>query len=87
MLVAPEQLPRNFGHAQGRVHPNPPLHLLSAGSFFLSNFADQSSKLLKRVRWMAASSDPYSGHDFGGRTDWVDEEPEEKEDAWQLTGR
>ena len=32
--------------------------------------------------------DPYSGHNFGGSSpDWVDEEPEENEDAWQLTGR
>ena len=32
--------------------------------------------------------DPYSGHNFGGSSpDWVDEEPDEDEDAWQLTGR
>nr|WP_303768798.1 DNA translocase FtsK [Schaalia odontolytica] len=32
--------------------------------------------------------DPYSGHNFGGPSpDWVDEEPEDNEDAWQLTGR
>ena len=32
--------------------------------------------------------DPYSGHNFGGSSpDWVDEEPEDNEDAWQLTGR
>ncbi len=32
--------------------------------------------------------DPYSGHNFGGSSpDWVDEEPEDDEDAWQLTGR
>ena len=32
--------------------------------------------------------DPYSGHNFGGSSpDWVDEEPEDYEDAWQLTGR
>ena len=32
--------------------------------------------------------DPYAGHDFGGNPpQWVDEEPEEDEDAWQLTGR
>ena len=32
--------------------------------------------------------DPYSGHKFGGSSpDWVDEEPEDNEDAWQLTGR
>lgn len=30
--------------------------------------------------------DPYR-QSFGGRTDWVDEEPEESEDAWTLTGR
>ena len=36
---------------------------------------------------LASPSDPYTGHDFGGRTDWVDEEPEDNEDAWQLTGR
>ena len=35
-----------------------------------------------------AGVDPYSGHNFGGSSpDWVDEEPEEDEDAWQLTGR
>lgn len=34
-----------------------------------------------------ASADPYAGHDFGGRVDWEDEEPDENEDAWQLTGR
>lgn len=33
------------------------------------------------------TADPYGGHDFGGRVDWVDDEPEENEDAWQLTGR
>jgi len=32
--------------------------------------------------------DPYSGHNFGSSSpDWVDEEPEDNEDAWQLTGR
>lgn len=32
--------------------------------------------------------DPYAGHNFGGNPpQWVDEEPEEDEDAWQLTGR
>ena len=32
--------------------------------------------------------DPYSGHNYGGSSpDWVDEEPDEHEDAWQLTGR
>ena len=32
--------------------------------------------------------DPYSGHNFGGSSpEWVDEEPDEDEDAWQLTGR
>ena len=32
--------------------------------------------------------DPYSGHNFGGSSpNWVDEEPEDNEDAWQLTGR
>ena len=32
--------------------------------------------------------DPYSGYNFGGSSpDWVDEEPEDNEDAWQLTGR
>lgn len=32
--------------------------------------------------------DPYSGHNFGGSSpEWVDEEPEDNEDAWQLTGR
>ncbi len=36
----------------------------------------------------AAGLDPYSGHNFGGSSpDWVDEEPEDNEDAWQLTGR
>ena len=52
-----------------------------------SNLLTSRLGSLKRVRWSTASSDPYSGHDFGGRTDWVDEEPEENEDAWQLTGR
>jgi len=32
-------------------------------------------------------TDPYAGHDFGGSVDWVDEEPDQDEDAWQLTGR
>lgn len=31
--------------------------------------------------------DDYAGHDFGGSVDWVDEEPDQDEDAWQLTGR
>lgn len=36
----------------------------------------------------AGGVDPYSGHNFGGSSpDWVDEEPEDNEDAWQLTGR
>jgi len=36
----------------------------------------------------ASGVDPYSGHNFGGSSpDWVDEEPEDNEDAWQLTGR
>ncbi len=35
-----------------------------------------------------SAADPYAGHDFGGfAPQWVDEEPEEDEDAWQLTGR
>ncbi|MDO4258693.1 MAG: DNA translocase FtsK [Actinomycetaceae bacterium] len=33
------------------------------------------------------AADPYAGHDFGGRHDWVDAEEEPDEDAWQLTGR
>lgn len=34
------------------------------------------------------ASDAYAGHDFGGSSpQWVDDEPEENEDAWQLTGR
>lgn len=32
-------------------------------------------------------ADPYAGYNFGGRVDWEDEEPDENEDAWQLTGR
>ena len=36
----------------------------------------------------AGDRDPYAGHDFGGRgPSFEDEEPEEDEDAWQLTGR
>ena len=36
----------------------------------------------------AGGLDPYSGHNFGGSSpDWVDEEPDNDEDAWQLTGR
>ena len=36
----------------------------------------------------AGGLDPYSGHNFGGSSpDWVDEEPDDDEDAWQLTGR
>lgn len=32
--------------------------------------------------------DPYSGHNYGGSSpDWVDAEPDDDEDAWQLTGR
>ena len=32
--------------------------------------------------------DPYAGHNFGGSSPtWVDEEPDDDEDAWQLTGR
>ncbi|MDC4233048.1 DNA translocase FtsK [Actinomyces sp. B33] len=34
------------------------------------------------------AADPYAGHDFGAKSpQWVDEEPEDDEDAWQLTGR
>ena len=36
----------------------------------------------------AGGLNPYSGHNFGGSSpDWVDEEPNDDEDAWQLTGR
>ena len=35
-----------------------------------------------------SGADPYPGYNFGGSSpDWGDEEPEDNEDAWQLTGR
>ncbi|QPK81839.1 DNA translocase FtsK [Schaalia sp. ZJ405] len=46
---------------------------------------ETTASMRERVQ---AEGDPYAGHDFGGNApQWVDDEPEEDEDAWQLTGR
>ncbi len=88
VLVTPEQLPEILAMLRGESAPEPAAAPTQQQEVSTSNFADQSSKAPSNgYDGDTASSDPYSGHDFGGRTDWVDEEPEENEDAWQLTGR
>ena len=88
VLVAPEQLPEILAMLRGESAPEPAPAPTQQQEVSSPNFADQSSKAPSNgYDGDTASSDPYSGHDFGGRTDWVDEEPEENEDAWQLTGR
>ena len=88
VLVAPEQLPEILAMLRGESAHEPAPAPTQQQEVSSPNFADQSSKAPSNgYDGDTASSDPYSGHDFGGRTDWVDEEPEENEDAWQLTGR
>lgn len=88
VLVAPEQLPEILAMLRGESAPETTPAPTQQQEVSSSNFADQSSKAPSNgYDGDTASSDPYSGHDFGGRTDWIDEEPEENEDAWQLTGR
>lgn len=48
---------------------------------------DDSATVIMPIRGVSAPADPYAGHNFGGRVDWEDEEPDDNEDAWQLTGR
>lgn len=48
---------------------------------------DDSATVIMPIRGVSAPVDPYAGQNFGGRVDWEDEEPEDNEDAWQLTGR
>lgn len=96
VLVQPEQLPEvlamlrgestSLGEAATAEQPDP----VSDGG------ADEDDKALTPLahapaddtRSASSSSDPYAGHDFGGNVpDWIDEDPEGDEDAWQLTGR
>lgn len=96
VLVQPEQLPEvlamlrgestSLGEAATAEQPDP----VSDGG------ADEGDEALTPLahapaddtRSASSSSDPYAGHDFGGNVpDWIDEDPEGDEDAWQLTGR
>ena len=87
-MVAPEQLPEILAMLRGESAPETTPAPTQQQEVSSSKFADQSSKAPSNgYDEDTASSDLYSGHDFGGRTDWVDVETEENEDAWQLTGR
>ncbi|WP_428638804.1 DNA translocase FtsK 4TM domain-containing protein [Schaalia sp.] len=85
VLVQPEQLPEVLamlrGESEGISSPEP-VEIAAAPSSAMDEGATGGTDARGRAE------DPYAGHDFGGAPpQWVDEEPEEDEDAWQLTGR
>ena len=88
VLVSPEQLPEVLAMLRGETSPETPTQTAAAQEEVTQTFTEQSSNGPQdEYDGGTSPSDPYTGHDFGGRTDWIDEEPEDNEDAWQLTGR
>ena len=88
VLVSPEQLPEVLAMLRGETSPETPSQTPAVQEEVTQIFTEQSSNGPQdEYDGSTSPSDPYLGHDFGGRTDWVDEEPEDNEDAWQLTGR
>ena len=92
VLVAPEQLPQVLAMLRGEVET------LDEVAEVVPSRGDEAASTDDGVPGTDARTgvvdgamsapDPYSGHDCGGNApQWVDEEPDDDEDAWQLTGR
>lgn len=95
VLVEPEQLPEILAMLRGETLPEPPdtaveVVTLPASQNFPERSGDESiaAGLSAQENGAGDTDDRYKGHDFSGRSyQHVDEEPDEDEDAWQLTGR
>lgn len=89
VLVQPEQLPEVLAMLRGESGAPAPAQAAPAAA--VQSSAPSSSideDEIAHTPDATGSEDPYAGHDFGGAApQWVDEDPEEDEDAWQLTGR
>lgn len=99
VLVEPEQLPEILAMLRGESLPTPPdtaTQVLTSDGLVQASMMNEAGEASSDTGLSASAQgvsapavgDPYAGHDFSGRSaQWVDEEPEEDEDAWQLTGR
>ncbi|MCI1867257.1 MAG: DNA translocase FtsK, partial [Actinomyces sp.] len=79
VLVPPESLPEVLAMLRGET---PPPEAPAGGEVGAPRDAQDEAG------GVPSAGDPYAGHDFGGQGPrFEDEESEDGEDAWQLTGR
>ncbi len=88
VLVQPEQLPEVLAMLRGESAGFGALEQQTEIACSSSSIVMDHEGATGEIGGRAMPEDPYAGHNFGGAPpQWTDEEPEEDEDAWQLTGR